>query len=134
MIQDGLNSSDTMNVYKKDYGDKANASVGMPWNCWPYNLGNTFNGNLYLNSCGSNPFGGWSSSDMNVTIFHELSHVANVLQESGSDGMWSDYAHNVESIAKNGSELVLSPMVNWNIVKYGNKCCPPSKAWMPVKK
>jgi len=60
--------------------------------------------------------------------------VANVLQESGSDGMWSDYAHNVESIAKNGSELVLSPMVNWNIAIHGNKCCPPIKEWMPVKR
>ena len=134
MIQDGLNSLDTMNVYKKNYGDKANASVGMPWDRWPYNLGNTFNGNLYLNSGGSNPFVGWSNADMNVTIFHELSHVANVRKDDGSDGMWSDYAHRVESIARHGSDLVLSPMVEWNNVKKGNKCCPPIREWIPVRK
>ena len=131
MMQSGLTSNRELKIIKTDYGDDAEASVGMPFGKL---FGNTFNGKIKFNSGGASPVGMWSDQAMIENIFHELSHVANVLKESGSEGMWSDYAHNVEWIAKDSSVLVLSPMVNWNKIMFKDGCCPPTKEWMPVKK
>ena len=132
-MQDGLNSSAPLTVRRRNLGPDVYAQVGMPWSNPPWNLGNTFDGNLYFNTNRARHFAEWSSAKMLQTVFHELSHVAGVPRDDDSTGWYTDNAHRIDSMAGNPSGYTLVPLWSYLVFEVGldDSCCPPVSDWCP---
>ncbi len=125
VMEMGLNSDVELRIYSKRLDVDTNAEARFGW------IFDEFTGNIYLNNHRENAHTNWETDKLNMSLFHELSHVAGVKYDDDKTEYWTDNAHNVDRIANNPANFSLDLLVNHAVLLRGNKCCPPRDKWEP---